>query len=110
MLSAYIVPACIEYKQRLQSTLDTKDKFQEALLTTYNKNFSGLLGSLEELKKVTEKAAAFDEHKLHEQATFYRKEVMDVMNKARVFCDQLELDTDDKLWPFPKYSELLFLK
>jgi glutamine synthetase type III len=52
----------------------------------------------------------FDEHDLNGQSTFYRVQVMDAMKVTRAACDDLEEDVDDKLWPFPKYSEILLLK
>ncbi len=44
------------------------------------------------------------------QATFYRKDVCEAMNRTRCIVDSLELIVDDKLWPFPKYQEMLFTK
>jgi len=35
---------------------------------------------------------------------------MDAMARCRTASDYLETMVDDKLWPFPKYSEILFMK
>lgn len=110
MITAYVVPATFEYKKTLVTVVDTKDAAQAKLLGDYSKNISDLLTSVDTLKQLIVKARSFDEHHLFEQATFYRKEVMDCMLEVRKASDILETMTDDKLWPFPKYSEMLFLK
>jgi glutamine synthetase len=110
MISSYIIPACLEYKQRLIQTCDAKEPSQEKLLVTYSKHVSELLVSLDALKEVRDNAKAFPEEQLHDQATYYRQVVMDQMLKTRAIADVLEAVTDDKIWPFPKYSEILFLK
>jgi len=110
MVSAFVVPTCLEYKRTLLATIDTKDEHQAKLLTRYSTLISQLLGEVEKLTVLRQKAKSFHEEELHEQATFYRKEVMTAMLDTRVFADALEVLTDDKLWPFPKYSEMLFLK
>jgi glutamine synthetase len=32
------------------------------------------------------------------------------MNEVRLHADALEMEVADELWPFPKYSEMLFIK
>jgi glutamine synthetase len=110
MVSAFIVPTCLEYKRTLLATIDTKDEHQNRLLTKYSGLISSLLGEIEKLTVLRQKAKSFSEEELHEQATFYRNQVMSAMIDTRVFVDSLEVLTDDKIWPFPKYSEMLFLK
>jgi len=110
MVSSYIVPAAFEYKRNLIASVDPKEPLQAKALDIVNKGISALLQNIEELNKVKETARNMSEEKLFEQATFYRNDVMDVMAKTRAASDALEVVVDDKLWPFPKYSELLFLK
>ena len=45
--------------------------------------------------------------KLSERATGYFEEVKPYINTIREHIDMLELVIDDKLWPLPKYRELL---
>jgi len=110
MVSSYIVPAAFEYKRNLVASVDPKEPLQAKQLDLVNKGISTLLQNIEDLNKVKETARNISEEKLFEQATFYRNDVMDVMAKTRAASDALEVVVDDKLWPFPKYSELLFLK
>jgi len=110
MVSGYVVPAVVEYKTRLIQGLDPKEEIQAKLLQTVSTQLSALLIATDELRAHQEKARSFHEDKLHEQATYYRQEIMTAMAKVRAISDSLEVQVDDKLWPFPKYSELLFLK
>jgi len=109
MVSSYIVPAVLEYKQKIHSAVE-KDGPQAKLMHELNQNLNTLLTTTEELRTVQTKAKAFHEDKLHDQAAFYRKEIMGSMAHVRAASDALEVIVDDKLWPFPKYSEILFLK
>ena len=45
-----------------------------------------------------------------EKALYYNKNVLPYFEVIRYHVDKLELLVDDKLWPLPKYRELLFLK
>lgn len=57
------------------------------------------------------KADSFHEEQLHEKATFFYQEIlMTKMKRLRHVCDELEKVVDNKIWPLPKYSEMLFLK
>ncbi|MFT5319536.1 MAG: glutamine synthetase, partial [Chlamydiales bacterium] len=44
-----------------------------------------------------------------ERGRIFSHEVTDICKKARSEVDALEGLVDDKLWPLPKYRELLFL-
>lgn len=46
---------------------------------------------------------------LLEHAAFCRDRILPAMAEARAAGDALELLVDDRLWPLPKYRELLFL-
>jgi len=110
MVQAYVLPAALEYKKTVVTTMDEKDPSQKKYLDHYAKLIGSLLVALENLKTVKTKAKAFHEEHPFEQATFYRNDVYDAMSALRTVSDELETLVDDKLWPFPKYSELLFLK
>nr|NQU90737.1 glutamine synthetase III [Bacteroidota bacterium] len=45
-----------------------------------------------------------------ESAIYYNRNVLPYFQSIRYHADKLELLVDDKLWPLPKYRELLFLK
>ncbi len=46
----------------------------------------------------------------HKRALKYCHDVKTYFDKIRYHADKLELIVDDKLWPLPKYRELLFLR
>ncbi len=46
----------------------------------------------------------------HKCANMYCNEIKPFFDKIRYHADKLELVIDDKLWPLPKYRELLFLR
>jgi len=110
MAQSYILPVALEHKRNVAASIDNADPAQSKLLKDVNKWITDLINNLETLKNVKEQAKKFHEEHLHEQAVFYRNEVMDAMAAVRSVCDSLESVVDDKLWPFPKYSEILFLK
>jgi glutamine synthetase len=45
-----------------------------------------------------------------DKAKAYCDKVLPFFDTIRYHADKLELVVDDKLWPIPKYRELLFLK
>ncbi len=47
---------------------------------------------------------------MHKRALKYCHEVKNYFDKIRYHADKLELIVDDKLWPLPKYRELLFMR
>jgi len=110
MAQTYILPVALEHKRNIAASVDSADPVQAKLVKDISKSVTDLVNAIDALKGVKEQAKKFHEDKLHEQATFYRKEVMDAMAVTRTVCDSLETYVDDKLWPFPKYSEMLFLK
>jgi len=110
MVTSYVLPTALEYKKSLAQTLDSTVPVQANHLKNYNNLITDLLTSIDKLKQVKEKAKAFSEEHLHDQAAYNRGPVMDCMNETRKIADSIEAITDDKLWPFPKYSEILLMK
>jgi len=111
MIQTYIIPACLEYKQRLITTATAPGL--DSILKEYDTNLVALVEHLANLKKLKHEGKELHDEELDgldKQARFYRNTVMDAMIDARKFADLLETLTDDKLWPFPKYAEILFLK
>jgi glutamine synthetase len=47
---------------------------------------------------------------MHKRASMYCHEVKTHFDAIRYHADKLELIVDDKLWPLPKYRELLYLR
>jgi len=112
MASSYILPVAFEYKKSISAAVDPSVKGpQSTYLQNLSDIISKLITSIEEQKVIQQKAKLFhSEEQAHEQCCFYRNEVMDAMAKTRGLCDELEKIVDDRIWPFPKYSDMLFLK
>jgi glutamine synthetase len=53
---------------------------------------------------------ANNEVSMHHRASKYCNEVKPYFDKIRYHADKLELVIEDKLWPLPKYRELLLLR
>ena len=61
-------------------------------------------------KHLTETFAKADAHDDHEaKATAFAQDVASSLLEVRRVCDELEGLVEDKLWPLPKYREMLFL-
>jgi glutamine synthetase len=108
MASTSVLPAALQYQSSVAGITGKGKAFE-----SYHQNISSVSGELiartEALKKTMEEAERL-EGDLHQKATFYRTEVFQSMQKTREVCDELENVVDNKLWPFPKYSEMLFMK
>lgn len=50
------------------------------------------------------------EENMHKRAKMYCDDVKGCFDTIRYHIDKLELMVDDKLWPLPKYREMLFLR
>lgn len=46
----------------------------------------------------------------NEHMQYCAAEIRGLMDKVRVHADELEREVADKLWPLPKYQEMLFIK
>jgi len=110
MVNSNVIPTALAYKKQLLDTIDTKEPEQEHFLKEYNAMITTLMSTNAKLLKVRKEANSFGEDKLFEEATFYRNNVFTAMTAVRSASDAIEEYVDDKLWPFPKYSEMLLLK
>lgn len=117
MASNEILPAAIEYQNRLIKNIRglkeiglKKESYQSQmdLLERMSKHINevekGCAAMLEE-RKVANKI----EH-ASEKAKYYCDKVKPYFDNIRYHIDKLELIVDDKLWPVPKYREILFLR
>ena len=80
---------------------------EEELLQEINKNIKAFSDSLKKLEKELLIAQKIDSS-TKEKAEYYRDYVAKTMEELRKPADALEMMTDEKLWPFPTYAELLF--
>ncbi len=70
------------------------------------KNHVGLVNHVEKLEKSLKEINKFDSSVT--QADFILERIIPLMNKCRMFSDNLEQVIDDSEWTLPKYHELLW--
>ncbi|WP_054743006.1 glutamine synthetase III family protein [Cellulosilyticum ruminicola] len=113
MVQKQILPAVIKYTTEVADhiyklnqvgnfKINAQTDILENLTTKLNvlKESTDLLVSrVEESEKVEEALA---------KATFFKDQVIPVMEQVREVADGLEVMVDEKAWPIPTYSELLF--
>jgi len=113
----HVLPAAINYQNTLianvrglkEMGLDKKSyKAQHNLVEVISDHIQHINDNVEALVEARKKAN--DTEDMHKRAAQYCHEVKPYFDKIRYHADKLELIVDDKLWPLPKYRELLFLR
>jgi glutamine synthetase len=116
----HLIPVAIEYQniliknvKGLQEVLDNKTfvKLSKNQMQTL-KEISNHIAEIKEyvFRMIEERKAANAIEEPEKQAIYYNQEVFPFFEKIRYHADKLELLVNDKLWPLPKYRELLFIK
>lgn len=117
MVVNQIVPACIEYQNKLFSTIEgfkslkMDAELYEPQLNILKKVATGvsrLLKLEEKMKELRVKGNDIDNPR--DQAFLYCDQIKPLMEEIREVADELETVVDDNLWPLPKYREMLFSK
>jgi glutamine synthetase len=115
-----IIPAAIEYQNKLienvkgiKEIYDEIDsgklnKAQMELISEISERVSLLKNKVMEMTTERKKANQLEDH--YEHAKQYCEKVKPFFEEIRYNVDKLELIVDDKLWPLPKYREILFVK
>jgi glutamine synthetase len=112
-----IIPAAIQYQNELISNirgfkeigLDTSlTAAQKNLVTEISEHINTILKMVEEMTEARKSANNTDD--IRNRAIAYCDSVKPFFDKIRYPVDKLELLVDDKIWPLPKYRDLLFLK
>ena len=112
ILKTMILPAVYSYQASLASSIGsiTASGINAGVQTENLKKYVGLVNDLQtktnELEKAMNSIGHGEEIKVAEE---YCKKVLPAMNAARQIADTLEEETDDDLWPLPKYREMLFI-
>ncbi len=109
-----ILPAIEEYTAFLAKTAKNKKAVDDSVPCTYEtdviKKLSGLASQiysgLDELDKAVIKLS--DAADVEEEGYMIRDELLPKMNEVRVACDEAEVITAEKFWPFPTYGDLIF--
>lgn len=113
----HVLPVAIQYQNTLIENIrglkevglpPTAYKAQMNLLTVVSDHIQQINDNVEAMIEARKKANKI-EH-ASEQAIAYCNTVKTYFDKIRYHADKLELIVDDKLWPMPKYRELLFIR
>jgi glutamine synthetase len=112
-----ILPAALEYQNRLAATLvQTKAAIgginlttQEGMLRELCNKVTQLKTSLEILESLLHSSKEEEESDPASHAKFYEAKVIPAMNDVRNAADELEVIVDDSLWPLPKFREMLYI-
>ncbi|SDC09874.1 glutamine synthetase III family protein [Williamwhitmania taraxaci] len=115
----HVVPTALEYQnvlienvKGLKELFPTGDylKLAETQLLSIRKISEHIRQIRESTINLVEKRKEINQNNdVFERATLYSKEINPVIEDIRYHIDKLELIVDDKIWPLPKYRELLFL-
>ncbi|MCO5248903.1 MAG: glutamine synthetase III [Chitinophagales bacterium] len=118
MVSNQIIPACIEYENKLiQSIAGLKElsKVDDdilapriALLHHISKGISDLMILSKEMREL--RILGNQMKSETEKAEHYCYKILPMMQKIRAISDELESNVEDKLWPLPKYREIMLTK
>lgn len=109
-----ILPAVEEYSSFVAKTASSKKSLDSGIPCTYEtdvvKKLSYLAGQIYMGAGALEEAVIKlqDAESIEEEAYMIRDEILSKMNELRVSCDEAEVITAEKFWPFPTYGELLF--
>lgn len=113
MFYTIIYPAAIRYQTELAKAIKQVQeanvkssalKAQDERLTLTIELIGDALYEADALKSEREKA-----HKSGKKGEAYAEKVLEKAFELRAAVDKLELVVDDKLWPLPKYREILFI-
>jgi glutamine synthetase len=111
----HIVPAALEYKSRMLTELALhKEVFgtlegcetETELLAKITRRVEEIRVRVAAMKEARKKANAIEDE--YERALAYH-EIAESLYDLRKPIDKLEEVVDNKLWPLPKYRELLFI-
>ena len=109
-----ILPAVAAYEKDLADTLEAKLKMLPDLTGRYERRtiakLSGLVDEIdaaaEELDSATIRLKTIND--VAEASYYIRDVILHKMAELRIVCDEAEMLTAEKYWPFPTYEKLLF--
>lgn len=113
----HILPVAVTYQNSLiQNVKGLKELGLEEntyaaqlnLLKVISRHIQEINDNVEAMIDERKKANKMDD--MRERAEAYCTKIKVRFDKIRYHVDKLELFVDDKLWPMPKYREMLFLK
>ncbi|MCM0605124.1 MAG: glutamine synthetase III [Xanthomonadaceae bacterium] len=113
MVDTSVLPAAYGYLGEIATTVKTMKEAGRSLIPQ-----TEILGKLETLtdtllKRRKELDSAYTKVEKTEdyvkKAELLAREVAPSMDEVRAVCDELEGNIADQYWPFPKYTEMLFI-
>ena len=114
MAKRQLLPAVISYRGYLAEIIsnlkaaDTESQPETDLLNRIGSLFSSFSQNLMKLEEAVDEASSKHSSGLKLQAESYRDLVFTAMSDLREDADGLEAIIDQKYWPIPTYSDLLF--
>ncbi|MGI6039561.1 MAG: glutamine synthetase type III [Clostridiales bacterium] len=111
MIHRQIVPAAIKYQDLVLSVIEKKKNLEIGPIpeSSIIREISLLLNGLQVLSRKLEKNISDIPVEGNENlARYWLGTVLPIMNELRSTADRLEHITEDNLWPFPTYGDLLF--
>lgn len=109
-----IIPAVSSFIHELADTAVAKKavskqistKSEENLINSLSKKLDKFIKLTDELRDEVCMASSLTDPQ--EEANYYRKNVIPKMDELREVGDRMEMETSEKYWPYPSYTELLF--
>jgi len=104
MAKTMITPAVLRYQKELSQEINLL-----SLAGPKSPALSPMQGKLKKISKLVSRL--FYETAMLEKALDGKdsKKILEAMEKLRSVVDELEGEVDDRLWPLPKYGEMLFV-
>ena len=113
----HILPAAVEYQNILIENIKGLKEIglnatffaaQKDIVTKISEHISQIKTNADQMVEERRKANKIVNHK--DKAIAYHDQVLPYFETIRYHVDKLEQLVDDKIWPLPKYRELLFVK
>lgn len=109
-----IIPAVSSFIHELADTAVAKKavskqisiKSEEKLIKSLSEKLDKFISLTEDLRDEVCMASSLTDPQ--EEANYYQRNVIPKMNELREVGDRMEMETSQKLWPYPSYTDLLF--
>jgi glutamine synthetase len=117
MATNHILPVAITYQTTLMDNVrglkdlgldETHYKAQLNLIKVMSGHLQNINDNVEAM--IQARKLANSEEDMHKRAHMYCHDVKPFFDQIRYHADKLELIVDNKLWPLPKYRELLYMR
>ncbi|KAI9296507.1 glutamine synthetase/guanido kinase [Neoconidiobolus thromboides FSU 785] len=114
LLRQSVIPAAIEYRKIITDSLvslkalDLELGPEKKIIEETTPLLNSVWESISKIEDLIKKAHEKEEEDIEACAEICAKQIFPELKEARVHADQIENLVADKLWPLPKYHELLF--